>query len=63
MNLRKKIIIAGTVLTLTFSGLGYAGTANAEPDISDKKENVSQKLNKVETDILNSAKKVNEINL
>lgn len=61
--MKKKIIIAGTVLTLTFSGLSYVGVANAEANISEKKESVSQKLNKVETDILNSAKKVNEINL
>lgn len=61
--MKKKIIIAGTVLTLTFSGLSYVGTANVEANISEKKENVSQKLNKVETDILNSTKKVNEINL
>lgn len=53
----------GTVLTLTFSGFGYVGTVNAETNISDEKDKVSEKLNDVETDILNSTKQINEINL
>src|SRR5699024_4861349 len=42
----------GTVLTLTFSGFGYVGTVNAETNISDEKDKVSEKLNDVETEIL-----------
>src|SRR5699024_12377052 len=53
----------GTVLTLTFSGFGHVGTVNAETNISDEKDKVSEKLNDVETDILNSTKQINEINL
>src|SRR5699024_873896 len=53
----------GTVLTLTFSGFGYVGTVNAETNISDEKDKVSEKLNDVETDILKSTKQINEINL
>src|SRR5690625_4373328 len=53
----------GTVLTLTFSGFEYVGTVNAETNISDEKDKVSEKLNDVETDILNSTKQINEINL
>lgn len=63
--MKKKFIVVGTVLTLTFSGLGYtgAGLQSVEASIDAKKEKVSQKLNAVETDILNAALKVNEINL
>ena len=61
--MRKKLVVVGTVLTLTFSGLGYVGTVNAETNISDQKDKVSEKLNDVETDILNSTKQINEINL
>src|SRR5699024_10074528 len=59
----KKLVVMGTVLTLTFSGFGYVGTVNAETNISDEKDKVSEKLNDVETDILNSTKQINEINL
>src|SRR5699024_5517143 len=45
------------------SGFGYVGTVNAETNISDEKDKVSEKLNDVETDILNSTKQINEINL
>src|SRR5699024_8140205 len=52
-----------TVLQLIFSEFGYVGTVNAETNISDEKDKVSEKLKDVETDILNSTKQINEINL
>ena len=63
MKLRKKMMIVGTVFTLTLSGLGVVGSVSAEQTIDEKKENLSQNLNKVEKDILNATMKVNEINL
>ena len=63
IDLRKKLVVVGTVLTLTFSGFGYVGTVNAETNINAEKDKVSEKLNDVETDILNSTKQINEINL
>ena len=62
--MKKSIIIAGTVLTFTLGGLGFTGnTVQAEQSVTEKKANVSQKLNKVETEILNTTKKINSINL
>lgn len=58
--MKKTIIIAGTVLTMTLSGLGYSATSvEASTTLSENKE----KINKVEKEIINSSKKVNDLNL
>src|SRR5699024_7541130 len=57
---KKTLIVAGTVLTLTLSGLGYSATSvDAAPTLSENKEKISQ----VEKEIIESSKKVNDINL
>lgn len=58
--MKKTLIVAGTVLTLTLSGLGYSATSvDAAPTLSENKEKISQ----VEKEIIESSKKVNDINL
>src|SRR5699024_12536585 len=56
----KTLIVTGTVLTLTLSGLGFTpATTEASTSISENNE----KINKVENKIINSSKKINDINL
>lgn len=58
--LKKTLIVVGTVLTVTLSGLGYsAPTIEAAQSVSENNE----KISKVENKIINSSKKVNGINL
>ncbi len=58
--MKKTLIIVGTVLTLTLSGLGFTSpAAEAANSVSEN----NKKISKVETKIINSSKKVNEINL
>src|SRR5690625_6116934 len=58
--MKKTLIVTGTVLTLTLSGLGFTpATTEASTSISENNE----KINKVENKIINSSKKINDINL
>ena len=60
--MKKQLIIAGTVLTMTFGGLGIgAVTTDAAPASSIAENN--SKISKVEQDIIKASLKVNEINL
>lgn len=57
--MKKTLIIAGTVLTMTLSGLGFSATTVEATTLSENQE----KISKVEKQIIKSSKKVNDLNI